>query len=167
MARARSDPWRDMARMIECSLCLNTFTDPVSLNNCSHTFCRSCIEILPVAISSVEQGIQCPSCRQFSRQDDYRTNFEMNQFIDIYRNMQNKKKLCGICNTNDAEWTCIECEIDMCQSCRDKHSTDRVTKNHTCQFHGLQNNRTQSPSLFCDSHKDKETVSSAWCIYVR
>jgi hypothetical protein len=43
----------------ECSICYNIFTQPMIIENCSHTFCKSCIMNLFNLTD-----IPCPLCKQ-------------------------------------------------------------------------------------------------------
>ena len=50
--------WQELEEQLTCSLCLDTFTDPRTLQ-CLHVFCKDCVNL---AISG--QQLTCPNCRQ-------------------------------------------------------------------------------------------------------
>lgn len=43
--------------MDQCSICLDEFTDRVSLDNCTHTYCKGCI------VTWCKNNSSCPDCR--------------------------------------------------------------------------------------------------------
>ncbi|XP_073468539.1 E3 ubiquitin-protein ligase TRIM39-like [Aquarana catesbeiana] len=52
----------DLRKELECSVCLNNYTDPVTLK-CGHNFCRDCIgRVLDTQEAS--GGYSCPECRE-------------------------------------------------------------------------------------------------------
>ena len=64
MASASSLPSQDekqnLKRLLECSICLETFDDPRTLL-CLHSFCKKCLENF-VNGKSVDE-LNCPVCR--------------------------------------------------------------------------------------------------------
>ncbi|KAH3848751.1 tripartite motif-containing protein 2-like [Dreissena polymorpha] len=82
---------------LECSICMETFTNPKDLE-CGHTFCEECIqEIITRAHNENRlKHIQCPVCRNRVRPSDNRipptewardmkTNYALLQLLDIIR----------------------------------------------------------------------------------
>ena len=122
--------------LVECPICLSTFIDPVSLNECSHTFCKLCLEILPVLIQDGESGIECPKCRKFCQMHNYRQNHDIRQLMDIYKHIENKEHTCRVCE-KDMKRSCVECRIELCRSCKGNQDVDKNTgdKLFSCEIH--------------------------------
>ncbi|XP_073492196.1 E3 ubiquitin/ISG15 ligase TRIM25-like [Aquarana catesbeiana] len=107
---------------LSCSICLNLYTEPVSLR-CGHNFCRDCI----VTALDTQEGsgvYSCPECRE---EDVERPTLEKNRklcnIVDNFRSTQQKEEsgevLCTYCvdSSTAAVKTCQHCETSMC----DKH----------------------------------------------
>ncbi|XP_069100345.1 RING finger protein 112-like isoform X1 [Pleurodeles waltl] len=69
----------DLAEDLKCSICLDVFEDPVSID-CSHNFCRGCIEAHWSGISV--QGYLCPECRQPCRKDRVIPDFRIKNLVE-------------------------------------------------------------------------------------
>ena len=50
-------------QLIDCSICLETYTDP-KLLQCLHVFCRKCLVKLVVRDQQGQLILTCPICRQ-------------------------------------------------------------------------------------------------------
>lgn len=72
---------------LECSICLDTFHDPVILPSCGHTFCRQCVSQLAETTgggwfqNSRRGQHACPTCRSPFRLAEVRTNFALRQLL--------------------------------------------------------------------------------------
>ncbi|XP_069761225.1 zinc-binding protein A33-like [Narcine bancroftii] len=72
----------DIRSQFSCSICLDTFKDPVT-TECEHDFCRSCI----AEYWDREETCICPLCRQYST-GTLRTNRTLASVVEI---LQSKK----------------------------------------------------------------------------
>ena len=55
-----SKPRQDLTRLLECSVCLETFDDPRTLH-CLHSFCKTCLENF--VKGKPKDQLNCPVCR--------------------------------------------------------------------------------------------------------
>ena len=55
-----TDQSQDLKRLMECSICLETFDDPRTLP-CLHSFCKKCLENF--VDGKRDDELNCPVCR--------------------------------------------------------------------------------------------------------
>ena len=123
-------PKRGLAETLkhwECPVCLETFTKPKTLNNCSHTVCEGCLDTIKTNIDG-KAGYNCPECRKFSSEAS--TNMDLHWDIkDFYDKCFNKKeifyKTCSHFNYRirhrDNCQVCYHCQKVFCGDCFSKH----------------------------------------------
>ncbi|XP_054445817.1 E3 ubiquitin-protein ligase TRIM4 isoform X1 [Pteronotus mesoamericanus] len=115
----------DLQEELTCSICLEYFQDPVSIE-CGHNFCRGCLR------RSLEQGrsrLSCPECRQPSSPSALRPNWALSQLAEKARRRRRVPKTDGLCDRH-GEPLRLFCEDDqrpVCLVCRE--SQDH--QNHT------------------------------------
>ncbi|KAK1155234.1 nuclear factor 7, brain-like [Acipenser oxyrinchus oxyrinchus] len=111
----------DLMDELQCPICLDLFTDPVTLD-CDHTLCRSCIEGY-----LVNQGKICPQCRAPITGRDFKTSRVLKNLADKARQQKLTKKkpeagqVEGTCTLHDEKLK-LFCETDqrlVCVICRD------------------------------------------------
>ncbi|XP_041061425.1 E3 ubiquitin/ISG15 ligase TRIM25-like [Carcharodon carcharias] len=130
MATAASQQWLD--EELTCSICLQIYTDPVTLA-CKHSFCRPCIEE-----SWPESGSDpssCPECRAGERaQSPVQRNFKLVKGAGGYLALERAQSgvLCSYCirTQQAAVKTCLKCEASMCPIHLKLHTGNGVFKNH-------------------------------------
>ncbi|XP_078422830.1 zinc-binding protein A33-like [Cetorhinus maximus] len=71
----------DLTHELSCPICLEMFTDPVSLE-CEHHFCRSCIS---QSWDKVPGNVSCPQCRQVFTQRNIRTARILGNIVEKFR----------------------------------------------------------------------------------
>nr|XP_035923239.1 tripartite motif-containing protein 43B-like [Halichoerus grypus] len=103
-----------------CPVCLNTFTDPVTIC-CGHSFWRSCLYLFWEA---AEIPYQCPVCREPSQQREYKTNIVLKNLVYIARKANLREFLLSeeqMCETHKETKTifCREEESLLCWLCSD------------------------------------------------
>ncbi|XP_074927727.1 zinc finger protein RFP-like isoform X2 [Chelonoidis abingdonii] len=80
---AAESPMESLQKEATCPICLEYFTEPVSLE-CGHNFCRACIsqcwEGSAIATS-------CPQCRQTVRQRNLRPNRQLANIVEIAKQL--------------------------------------------------------------------------------
>ncbi|XP_062903880.1 uncharacterized protein LOC134346441 [Mobula hypostoma] len=102
-----------------CPICLDFFTDPVSLD-CEHNFCRSCI----TQYWEKEQRYFCPECREEFKKMILRGNRALVRLSEKARKLNpnpKSKKTKLRCNEHEEELK-LFCETDrklICLICRD------------------------------------------------
>ncbi|XP_020373919.2 zinc-binding protein A33-like [Rhincodon typus] len=114
--RKKAENWTEEAI---CSICLDFFTDPVSLD-CGHNFCRSCI----TQSWKIKEINSCPECRQEFPERNLRASWALASLAEKARNLKleskqkDKKFHCG----KHREELKLFCETDkklICFICRD------------------------------------------------
>ncbi|XP_068135868.1 E3 ubiquitin-protein ligase TRIM21-like [Hyperolius riggenbachi] len=112
----------DLKKGLDCSICLNIYTDPVTLR-CGHSFCRLCIE--QVLDSQEASGrYSCPECRQkFEKRPRLQKNIALHNIVENLLGAQPEEKetqvFCTYCveDSVPAVKSCLLCEACLC----DKH----------------------------------------------
>ncbi|XP_068129854.1 E3 ubiquitin/ISG15 ligase TRIM25-like [Hyperolius riggenbachi] len=112
----------DLRKELDCSICLNVYTDPVMLK-CGHNFCQVCID--RVLDSQEASGrYSCPECREESRERPalYRNiGFRniLKNFLSTEPEQEEGKVFCTHCVDSPvlAVKSCLLCEASLC----DKH----------------------------------------------
>ncbi|XP_077327007.1 E3 ubiquitin/ISG15 ligase TRIM25-like [Lithobates pipiens] len=107
---------------LECSLCLDIYTDPVNLR-CGHNFCRVCIDC---ALDTQERsgGYFCPDCKEkFQERSALQGNITLRNIVENFLSSQpDKEESGGFCthcvdSPVPAVRSCLLCEVSLC----DKH----------------------------------------------
>ncbi|XP_041644234.1 E3 ubiquitin-protein ligase TRIM35-like [Cheilinus undulatus] len=119
---------------LNCRLCLETFTDPVSLT-CNHSFCSSCLQNF-----WKQAGDQkCPVCQRRSSKGYPGVNFPLKELADFFAASQaksscepqkKKKKEEIVCDQHPevSYWFCEDENRTVCPICEFSfHQTHKVT----------------------------------------
>ncbi|XP_077327278.1 E3 ubiquitin/ISG15 ligase TRIM25-like [Lithobates pipiens] len=112
----------DLRAELECSVCLNIYTDPVMLI-CGHNFCRVCIDgVLDTQEGS--GGYSCPECREeFPDRPALQKNMKLRNIAETFLSPQPDQEESGVFCTYcvdspvPAVRSCLLCEVSLC----DKH----------------------------------------------
>ncbi|XP_018429888.1 PREDICTED: E3 ubiquitin-protein ligase TRIM39-like [Nanorana parkeri] len=112
----------DLSAELECSVCLNIFSDPVNLK-CGHNFCPICINrVLDTQDGS--GGYSCPECREkFRERPALHRNITLRNigenFLSVQPDQEESGVLCTYCVDSPvpAVRSCLLCEASLC----DKH----------------------------------------------
>ncbi|XP_077327050.1 E3 ubiquitin-protein ligase Midline-1-like [Lithobates pipiens] len=107
---------------LECSLCLNIYTDPVNLR-CGHNFCRVCIDRV-LDTHGGSGGYSCPDCREtFPARPALQRNITLRNIVGNFLSAQPLQEESGVFCTYcvdspvSAVRSCLHCEVSLC----DKH----------------------------------------------
>uniref|UniRef100_A0A8C5WIA5 Uncharacterized protein n=1 Tax=Leptobrachium leishanense TaxID=445787 RepID=A0A8C5WIA5_9ANUR len=138
----------DLRDELTCSICLNIYTDPVTLP-CGHSFCRTCIgHVLDTQEGS--GAYKCPECRAESQERPALVNArKLRNIAENIRSTHPEQEEAGIpCTYCDspvpAAKTCLMCEASLCEKHLKKHSksaehvlTEPTTslENRKCSVH--------------------------------
>ena len=122
---------------ITCSVCLDVYTNPRTLP-CLHSFCHSCLELLPQQKEGSNYKINCPQCRalaNISKVEDFPIAFQINNLKDLYNLFEkaSNKVKCENCNEHDSAGYCIECSQFLCKDCINMHTKWLRFKEHQIQ----------------------------------
>ncbi|XP_073480018.1 uncharacterized protein [Aquarana catesbeiana] len=112
----------DLRAELECSVCLNIYTDPEKLK-CGHNFCRVCIDrVLDTQEGS--GGYSCPECREkFQDRRALHRNITLRNIVENFLSAQPDREESGVFCTYcvgspiPAVRSCLHCEVSLC----DKH----------------------------------------------
>ncbi|XP_073492189.1 E3 ubiquitin-protein ligase TRIM21-like [Aquarana catesbeiana] len=136
---------------LSCSICLNLYTEPVSLR-CGHIFCRDCI----VTVLDTQGGsgvYSCPECREeYVKHPVMEKRRKLCNIVDNFRSTQQKVEkseiLCTYCVDFPvgAVKACLQCETSMC----DKH----LTAHNKTVDHVLVEPSSPFSSKKCSIHKE-------------
>ena len=66
---------------LTCSVCMNYFLDPVTID-CGHSFCRLCLDL---CWEEAQTPMRCPECRGVSERPDFKTNIALRNLASIAR----------------------------------------------------------------------------------
>ncbi|XP_059566585.1 tripartite motif-containing protein 64-like [Myotis daubentonii] len=115
-----SDTFQVLQKELTCSICMNYFLDPVTLD-CGHSFCRPCLFL---SWDASQTPMCCPHCRQVSKKSDLKTNTQLRNMASLARQARidpvNSSQE-QICEAHDAaKW--VFCDTDrnlLCGLCSD------------------------------------------------
>uniref|UniRef100_A0A8C5PUA3 Uncharacterized protein n=1 Tax=Leptobrachium leishanense TaxID=445787 RepID=A0A8C5PUA3_9ANUR len=98
-------PDLDLIDEVTCAICLNIYTDPVTLP-CGHSFCRTCFGA--VLDAQGMSGYSCPECREINI-------IEKHVLTEPTTSLKNRK--CSV-HKKVLEYYCCEDAACICVSCR-------------------------------------------------
>ncbi len=116
---------------IQCSICLEVFTDPVS-TPCGHNFCKTCLN----KCWDDSQTCSCPYCKEtFKHRPDLKINTTLRELVDHCKEKSPEKTaevLCDICEERKlkALKSCLVCQISYCETHLESHLRVAGLKKH-------------------------------------
>ncbi|XP_040211112.1 E3 ubiquitin-protein ligase TRIM39-like [Rana temporaria] len=138
----------DLRQELDCSICLDIYTDPVMLS-CGHNFCQVCID----RVLDTQEGsgdYSCPQCRKRSRsRPTLQRNITLRNIVETLRSTHADQKTGVFCTycihyPAPAVKSCLHCEASLCDNHLRIHSkapehvlTDPTTsmENRKCSIH--------------------------------
>ncbi|KAM9315538.1 LOW QUALITY PROTEIN: uncharacterized protein PAF06_006506 [Gastrophryne carolinensis] len=140
----------ELRKELECSICLNVYTDPVMLK-CGHNFCRVCIaRVLDTQKRS--KRYSCPECREkFQERPALQSNRILHNIAENLLTTHQGQVQIGICCTYcihapvPAVKSCLHCEASLCEDHLRAHSKSRE--------HVLLDPTTSLENRKCSVHK--------------
>ncbi|XP_063795521.1 E3 ubiquitin/ISG15 ligase TRIM25-like [Pseudophryne corroboree] len=139
----------DLRRELDCSICLNIYTDPVTLK-CGHNFCRVCID--HVLDTQGGSGVfTCPECRaEYPDRPPLERNRKLCNIAERVRSIPEEGTgvFCTYCVHSQVSVlkTCLKCEASLC----DIHWR---THNKSAE-HVLVDPTTSLEKRICSIHKE-------------
>ncbi|XP_073480054.1 uncharacterized protein [Aquarana catesbeiana] len=110
----------DLRAELECSVCLNIYTDPVTLK-CGHNFCRVCIDRV-LDTQGESGGYSCPECREkFPDRPALHRNITLRNIVETFLSAQPDREESGVFCTYcvdspvPAVRSCLHCEVSLCE----------------------------------------------------
>ncbi|XP_077323174.1 E3 ubiquitin/ISG15 ligase TRIM25-like [Lithobates pipiens] len=109
----------DLRKELECSICLDFYTDPVTLK-CGHNFCRDCIgRVLDTEVGS--GSYSCPECKQsFKKRPVLQRNLKLRNIVENFQSTHPHREESGVFCTYcihspvPAVKSCLMCEASLC-----------------------------------------------------
>ena len=163
---------KKLADQLECSICLDSFTDP-KLLQCFHVFCKDCLEPL-VLRDQHGLSLRCPNCRRSTLLpangvSGLQPAFLVHHLFDIRDALQKvkqgqegQKTLCEKCNKRDVNGFCRDCGDFVCEACIEVHQTWKEYSTHkVISLEQLKSDATEmvtptKKTLYCSKHPGKE-----------
>ncbi|XP_067228376.1 E3 ubiquitin-protein ligase TRIM21-like isoform X3 [Chanodichthys erythropterus] len=134
---------------LQCSICLEVFTDPVS-TPCGHNFCRTC---LSKCWTNKKIGF-CPICKErFVRRPDLKINTTLRDLVQHFKknlNLEESEVFCDFCDERKqkAVKSCLTCQSSYCDDHLELHlRVPRLKK------HKLINAVENLEDYICQKHK--------------
>ncbi|KAM5170562.1 E3 ubiquitin-protein ligase TRIM39-like [Mantella aurantiaca] len=130
---------------LECSVCRNTYTDPVILQ-CGHNFCQVCI-YRTMDTQKGFGGCFCPVCRKrFRSLPTMQRNLPLHNIAQQHQ--EDSKIFCTYCldSSVPAVKSCLLCDAYLC----DKH----LTAHNKAPEHVLLDPTTSLQTRKCPTHKE-------------
>ena len=131
---------KKLADQLECSICLNSFTD-AKLLQCFHVFCKDCLE--PLVLRN-QHGLllRCPNCRRSTLipangvsglQPAFHVHhlFEIKDALQKVKQGQEGQKIkCEKCKKREVNGFCRDCGKFVCEVCMEIHQMWEEYSNH-------------------------------------
>ncbi|XP_051735962.1 E3 ubiquitin-protein ligase TRIM39-like isoform X8 [Ctenopharyngodon idella] len=117
---------------LQCSICLEVFTDPVTAP-CGHNFCRTCLS----ECWTNTQTCFCPFCKEtFSKRPDLKINTTLREVVQHFKeklNLGESEVVCDFCNERKqkAVKSCLTCQSSYCDDHLEPHLRVPRLKKHT------------------------------------
>ena len=164
---------KKLADQLECSICLDSFTDP-KLLQCFHVFCKDCLEPL-VLRDQHGLSLRCPNCRRSTLLpangvSGLQPAFHVHHLFEIRDALQKvkqghegQKTLCEKCKKKrEANGFCRDCGKFVCEACIDVHMNwDEYSTHKVISLEQLKSDATEmvtptKKTLYCSKHPGKE-----------
>ncbi|XP_055067026.2 E3 ubiquitin-protein ligase TRIM39 [Misgurnus anguillicaudatus] len=117
---------------IQCSICLDVFTDPVS-TPCGHNFCRDCLK----KFWDCSQHYTCPMCKEtFKKRPELRINTTLKEIVGHLQKRYVEEEYtvyCDVCTGKHrrALKSCLNCETSFCETHLEPHKIAPKMREHT------------------------------------
>ncbi|XP_048025420.1 E3 ubiquitin-protein ligase TRIM39-like [Megalobrama amblycephala] len=134
---------------LQCSICLELFTDPVT-TPCGHNFCRTCLS----ECWTNTQTCFCPLCKEtFSKSPDLKINSTLREVVQHFKeklDLGEYEVFCDICDERKqkAVKSCLSCQISYCDDHLEPHLRVPRLKKHT-----LINSVENLEDYICQKHE--------------
>ncbi|XP_057306091.1 uncharacterized protein LOC130644475 [Hydractinia symbiolongicarpus] len=120
----------DLAAVLECKICLDTFHKPKHLI-CGHTYCRDCLDSILDFGEDGSAELACPlRCAKKTVIDQHETTsslintYTLTDLLDQMSSGENVKSLCQQSKEckKSISHSCTTCSVKICDGCQNLHS---------------------------------------------
>ena len=168
---AEKDTLQKLQDQLQCTICLDTYTDPKVLH-CDHVYCRECLRQLLLRNMSGDHSLTCPSCRQVTPVPEngvqgLKPAFQINSFLEIKKSLEKKVvnapevPQCQLQDPEASEQGISHCQDHVkeesklyCETCKKficLYCAIKGAKHHKCSYEKL-------PDV-CDRYKEEIETS--------
>lgn len=117
--------------VLECASCKDPISSsPMTLRQCLHSFCSTCLTKLPRTEKNGYRGWVCPDCKTFSTEGSLRQN----EFLEDLRSVANMNfefEGCKQCYSKiKVTKKCEDCKTELCEDCQAIHLRIPMLKDH-------------------------------------
>ena len=128
-----------------CSICLESYSKPRKLPQCSHSFCENCIrEYVSLKLKDTRDSFLCPSCRVINHVptnhgdvNEWIKSLDKNEELMSSEKLQGAEKITGTCSScaefgvsSKAVKYCADCFEAFCKPCFIGRHSFKPFKNH-------------------------------------
>uniref|UniRef100_A0A8C3HXC4 Uncharacterized protein n=1 Tax=Chrysemys picta bellii TaxID=8478 RepID=A0A8C3HXC4_CHRPI len=116
---AAANPAQRFLGELTCSLCLDYFQDPVSLD-CGHNFCQACITVW---WDGLKTNFCCPECRETFSHRNFKPNRQLKNIVEASRTLRlestNEPEVRRVCKKHSEvlKVFCQEDQTPICMVC--------------------------------------------------
>ncbi|XP_066471676.1 zinc finger protein RFP-like [Tiliqua scincoides] len=116
---AAEGPVQDLCNEMTCPICLDYFTNPVTIVECGHNFCQAC---LTKFWGKGGKRVSCPQCRGAVPKRNFIPNRQLQNCVEIAKKLHGQKRAReaeGVCKTHrePLKLFCREHEAPICVVC--------------------------------------------------
>ena len=120
----------------KCNICYEDYENGKTTLECGHSLCKKCIigvvkptlvgnqnRIYPDGVNSHGWTITCPFCRKVTSTNLAAITKSVNdseELIELFKKFSDNKQdriICDNCHILNAEHSCFECDIKLCEKC--------------------------------------------------
>ena len=156
----------EIRNLLVCDACEKTIKEPKTLS-CLHSFCKACLENLPVGTDSEGKKFSCPTCMSTValKPNENVAGLPDNEFIVKLltavgpdRNQQTCVCSYPLCK-KESITLCMECEMLFCHECYTTHENFPPMQRHTILsiseiINSDEQQEVGAETLSCTQHKD-------------
>ncbi|XP_057311984.1 E3 ubiquitin/ISG15 ligase TRIM25-like [Hydractinia symbiolongicarpus] len=145
----------ELAAMLECKICLDTYHQPKQLN-CGHTYCQACLDSILVFMEDGSAELPCPvRCTEKTTITHEQATsslmkvFALTVILDKVSPGENVKSLCQQSKQckQIISHSCATCSLKICEKCQNLHSCSKKS-----YINVIFSQKLQELQPFCKQH---------------
>ncbi|XP_057310413.1 E3 ubiquitin-protein ligase TRIM56-like [Hydractinia symbiolongicarpus] len=145
----------ELAAMLECKICLDTYHQPKQLN-CGHTYCQDCLDGLLLFEEDGSAELPCPvRCTEKTTITNEQTTSSLMKVFtltSILDKVSPGEKVNSICQKSKdcnqmINYSCTTCSLKICEKCQNLHSCSKKS-----YINVIFSQKLQELQPFCKQH---------------